>query len=412
VADPAALDPAVAGVLRRPFAQQVAFFRGKLGNLVPTARWTDMLRAEHDRGFMVAGAAQADLLADLAAAVDRSISEGKSIDAFRRDFRSIVGAHGWDYRGPENWRTRTIYGTNMRTSYAAGRNAQLSEGGFPFLMYKHGGSADPRPQHLAWDGLVLPANHEFWKRHKPPNDWGCSCYVVGLRSVEAGLRLGADPDKTLPEDWNTIDEKTGAPPGIGKGWDYAPGATVADTVATMADKTVQWEYALAKAYMENVPEALRDQLATAYRRLPSVADDARLYAQRVIDGRAVEHMQPYRTMGLLTSDQAQRVQRLLGQAVDGFDFALDRSAVKHISESHGRAASEALRGQRAVTAEDYARLPSLVDGGDIRVAGESGIGRSIVRVSRRIDGEEYIATFEVRRRRRMLALQSLWVRRG
>ena len=31
--------------------------------------------------------------------------------------------------------------------------------------------------HRAWDGLTLPVEHEFWKTHLPPNDWGCRCYV-------------------------------------------------------------------------------------------------------------------------------------------------------------------------------------------------------------------------------------------
>ena len=88
--DTAALDPAVSGVLRQPFAEQVAFFRGKLGNLVPTERWTDMLRGAHDRGFMVAGAQSADLLAGFAAAVEKTQSQGGSLDAFRKDFASLV----------------------------------------------------------------------------------------------------------------------------------------------------------------------------------------------------------------------------------------------------------------------------------------------------------------------------------
>ena len=57
-----ASDPKLAFALRRPFAEQVAFFRGKLGNLVPTATWRDLWKSQHDRAFMVAGAAKADLL--------------------------------------------------------------------------------------------------------------------------------------------------------------------------------------------------------------------------------------------------------------------------------------------------------------------------------------------------------------
>lgn len=410
MASTAARDPAVAGVLRRPFAEQAAFFRGKLGNLVPTERWTDMLRGAHDRGFMVAGAQSADLLAGLAAAVDRVAVEGVGIDQFRRDFAQLVQDSGWDYRGEFNWRTRTIYRANIATSYAAGREAQLLAGDFPFYMYKHGGSVEPRPEHLAWDGLFLPADHPFWRTHSPVNGWGCTCRKIGARSREDARRLGGDPDKALPDGWDAIDPKTGAPVGIDKGWDYAPGATVSNAVQQMAAKTQQWDYTLAKAYMQGMPDGVRDQLASAYRNLPSVANDTRLYAQRILEGRTHLDIPPYRTLGLLTSDQAATVQRLTGRDVAGFDLAIGRDAPLHIRGHHGDAASEALRGQRAIVAADYAHLPAIVDAPDaMEPAGLSDVGHPVVRFIKVIGGEKYSAAFELRTGRKMLALQSLWV---
>ena len=74
----AARAPDVAAALKLPFAEQIAFFRGKLGRLVPTAKWTDLWQQEHDVAFMVAGAAKADLLADLAEAVDKAIADGET----------------------------------------------------------------------------------------------------------------------------------------------------------------------------------------------------------------------------------------------------------------------------------------------------------------------------------------------
>ena len=91
---------------RLPFQEQINFFRGKLGNLVPTATWTDLWKSQHDRAFMVAGAMKADLLADMARAVDAAISEGKSIQWFRANFDEIVEKHGWAYRGERSWRSR------------------------------------------------------------------------------------------------------------------------------------------------------------------------------------------------------------------------------------------------------------------------------------------------------------------
>lgn len=230
----------LAFALGRPFEEQVAFFRGKLGNLVPTAKWNDIQRSAHDTAFMVAGAAKADLLADLAAAVDKAISEGETIAQFRRRFGEIVRRHGWsgwtgddrnDPADPKDkggagtaWRTRVIYRTNMATSYAAGRLAQLQS--FPLWVYRHGGSEHPRLQHLSWNGLTLPADHEFWKTHYPPNGWGCSCYVTGALSREMARHVGGNPDYDAPPSgWNVPDGK-GNLPGVQKGWDYMPGGTV------------------------------------------------------------------------------------------------------------------------------------------------------------------------------------------
>lgn len=407
---------AITGAFRQPFKQQVVFFRNKLGNLVPTARWDDMRRGEHDLGFMVAGAAKADLLADLAAAVDRSISEGETLQAFRKDFKAIVERRGWkgwtgegSKRG-EAWRTRIIYQTNMATSYAAGRYAQLQEGGFAFWVYKHGGSLEPRVQHLAWNGLTLAPSHPFWQTHFAPNGWGCSCYVVGARSEAAARRLGGNPGKALPEGWDTIDPSTGAPPGISKNWDYAPGGRVADVVNTMAEKTRQWEYELAKAYMQGVPEAVRDRLAQSYRALPSVADDTRRYARRVWQNLEEVDLPPYRTLGLLTTQDVQAIERLQTKPVAGFDYALDPSSVWHIQKHHGNDQSERMRGQRAVTEADFAELPRILNAPDsVEDAGRSDTGLPLVRYRKDIGGERYNAVFSVRSGRRMLALTTLYI---
>lgn len=103
----------------------------------------------------MAGATKADVLADLAAAVDKAISTGTSLDEFRQDFRRIVAERGWtDWtgegtKGGTAWRTRVIYETNMRVSFASARRAQLIAARYPLWIYKHGGSRDPRPEHLA-----------------------------------------------------------------------------------------------------------------------------------------------------------------------------------------------------------------------------------------------------------------------
>lgn len=223
-----------------PFKEQIAFFRAKQNVL--TERWTDLWEAEHDHAFMVAGANRIDLLVDLRQAVDKAIADGTGLEAFRRDFDVIVAKHGWDYNGGRNWRTRVIFETNLRTSYAAGRYAQLQalKKVRPFWRYRHSDSVQhPRPQHLAWNGLVLLADDPWWQTHFPANGWGCQCTVEGLNQRDLE-RLGkTGPDTAPPDNMQqvVIGQRGPAPvtvevpDGIDPGFGYAPGRSAFEQLA-------------------------------------------------------------------------------------------------------------------------------------------------------------------------------------
>lgn len=406
--------PQIAAVLKRPFAEQVAFFRGKLGQLVPTATWRDMQREQHDRAFMVAGAARADLLADLAGAVDTAIVDGESIGQFRARFGEIVQRQGWqgwtgsDTEAGRAWRTRVIYTTNLRTSYAAGRLVQLQH--FPLWVYRHSGAEHPRLQHLAWNGLTLPADDAFWRTHYPPNGWGCGCRVAGANSPAGAQRVGGIPGYGAPPPGWNVRDPSGNLPGVGDGWDYAPGASVTDAVRALAGKTVAWPYEIAKAFMVSVPDKARDALAIAIRRQPETAAAVRRYAQRAMGAQGAA---PYQTMGLLTAAQADEVARITGGALGDelYDWTLDASTVRKVLKDHGDDAAEARSGQAGLSLQDFGRLPRIIDGADrIEYGGQSGVGRHVVRVIKRMGQLEYWAVFEVRSGRQMLALQSMWIR--
>jgi hypothetical protein len=415
-------DP-IRGSLGVPFPEQIAALRLRLGNLVPTAKWDDIQRSAHDTGLMVAGAVKTDLLADVLQALDRS-ARGGGQKEFNRDWKAIVekhGWHGWTGEGTakgEAWRMRVVYQTNMSVSRAAGRLAQLRDGNFPIWVYLHGGSLEPRIQHLAWHGLALPSDHPFWPTHYAPNGWGCSCRVRGARSAAGVRRLGGDPDKALPANWNTTDPKTGAPVGIDKGWDYMPGGTVSQTINEMTKKAVNWDYSLATAYMRELPAAHVDAFSTGLRDLPSQATDLRRWVERVrgerngapIDPKVV--VEPQKTLGLATTAQRAEVQRLtdtdLGDAL--YDYAVDQNAVRHVFERHGDAAIERSRGQRAITPEDLGRLGALLNAPDSVTVGDQRPGQPpIIRYEKRFGAETLIALFEVRTGRRRLNLVTMWV---
>ena len=409
-------EPKLLTTFGKPFKYQVAAFRLRLADLRDTARWTDLWQSEHDRAFMVAGATKAGILSDLAAAVDKAIAQGTGLDAFKRDFNKIIAEKGWKLSeagrgkdGKDAWRARLIYRTNMSSSYAAGRLAQLVAGNYPFWVYRHGASLEPREQHLGWDGLILPPDHPFWATHAPPNGWGCSCYVVGARSMAAAILLGGKPDLKLPDNWQALDPRTGAPVGIDKGWAYAPGASVAATVSAMASPVVHWPYEIAKAYMLSVPEGYRDALSEAYRKLQSTEDAVRRYVRSVPLEGGVEGADPMRTMGLVPKAQIERLRTLTGVDVTGFDFALDAPAIRHVFNKHGNAASEARRGQRGITVDDFALLLQMLDDPEVVIRLPPKGATQQVQIEQVIDGQRHIAVFELRTKRRRLSLATMWV---
>ena len=181
------------GKFNKPFAEQADFFRQKLN--LPTERWDDIRNEAHDRAFVVAGAAKADLLNDLRSAVDSAIAEGKSIQWFRKEFDNIVAKNGWQgwtgegTKAGRDWRTRVIYQTNLSASYAAGRYRQLTDPDLlksrPFWKYVHNDTVrNPRPLHQSWSGTVLRYDDPFWETHFPPNGWGCRCRITAMRESE------------------------------------------------------------------------------------------------------------------------------------------------------------------------------------------------------------------------------------
>ncbi len=214
-----------------PFAEMVRFFLRKLN--LTTEHWTDIYTREHDWSFVVAGANREALVADFRAAVDKAINEGTTLEAFRQDFDRIVAAHGWDYNGGRDWRSRVIYETNLNSSYAAGRYEQLQAA--PYWQYVHADwVTNPRHQHLAWDGLVLRSDDPWWQTHYPPNGWGCQCSVRGLWPRDLAA-MGKDAPDEAPE-VHLVERLIGqrnprgprlvqVPEGIDPGFEYIPGSS-------------------------------------------------------------------------------------------------------------------------------------------------------------------------------------------
>lgn len=244
-------------------AEAIAWFRAK--GFQFGFSWQDVEKEEHSRGFTVAKAMTRDILETVREVVDRAIAEGETLATFSKELRPRLEAAGWWGRkemvDPATGETelvqlgsprrlKTIFDTNMRTSYAAGRweRIQRSKRAFPFLEYVTVDDARVRPQHHAWHGTILPVDDPWWDTHYPPNGWGCRCLPKPVSRGQAerrGLKV-TEPQVFPKRQW--VNKRTGEiqliERGIDPGWDYhvgkarhdglTPGPYRGDGLATMS----------------------------------------------------------------------------------------------------------------------------------------------------------------------------------
>lgn len=242
-----------------PPVEAIEYFRRKGYEI--SFDWRDVYAQEHARVFTVAKAARLDVLTDIREAVDAAIAEGKTLEQFQRELEPLLQEKGWWGRqqmvDPDSGEERevqlgsprrleTIYDTNLRTSYSSGRWQQIerTKARRPYLRYVAVLDSGTRPQHRAWHGTVLPADHPWWDAHFPPNGWRCRCSVQQLsdRDLE---RFGYQPSPDSPpggmREW--VNPRTGevrqVPVGVDPGFDYHVGRAGADQARALLEEKIE-----------------------------------------------------------------------------------------------------------------------------------------------------------------------------
>lgn len=117
-------------------------------------------------------------------------------------------------------------------------------------------------------------------------------------------------------------------------------------------------------------------------------------------------------MGTVPDATAQFIRNKTGMDVTGYTAVLPGSSVQHIFKNHGNDATEAPRGQRAVTENDIVLIPRvLADPDSVTLSTDTdAFGRPVMLISKQI-GDNYITAQAITDGRHMLSTNSLWIQK-
>jgi len=180
----------LSAVFRLQPKEIVAWFEAK-GYQV-TGDWWELWQEAHARKFTVAHLARLDLLKDVAAEVGKIYRDGMTEREFLQELEPRLRKAGWwgkteledgrIVRLGSIHRLKTIYRTNKRTAYNAGRYREQVERAKsrPYWQYIAVMDSRTRPDHAALNGKIFRWDDPIWNWLYPPNGWGCRCRVRAL----------------------------------------------------------------------------------------------------------------------------------------------------------------------------------------------------------------------------------------
>lgn len=192
---------------------------------------TDVWKEEHNTAFTVAKVTDLNVLQFAKDTAQAALEDGTTFADFKKTLGPKLDQSGWaNYGGGRKQasRLRVIFETNMRTARAAGQwqRIERTKKLMPYLRYGIGPSVRHRPEHLSWDGVILPVDDQFWDAHMPPNGWLCKCHVIQESKSqvdrEGGVTLRPSSKPVVYINPST-GKKEKVPIGIDPGWNYNPG---------------------------------------------------------------------------------------------------------------------------------------------------------------------------------------------
>ena len=200
-----------------PPADVIDYFRAKKPEL--HFDYDEILYEAHQKAFTVAKVTKLDLLSDIHESLLNAQKSGQSFESWKKDLTPTLQKYGWwgktEVMNPTTGefktidvgsrRLKTIYDTNMRTSYAQARYRTQMNSDAEYLRYSAILDSKTRPAHRLLHGTILPKNDPWWDTNYPPNGWRCRCKARAITSYEMearGLKVSPSPNKNIADrDW-------------------------------------------------------------------------------------------------------------------------------------------------------------------------------------------------------------------
>ncbi|NRA62094.1 MAG: hypothetical protein HRU25_14585, partial [Psychrobium sp.] len=113
-------------------------------------------------------------------------------------------------------------------------------------------------------------------------------------------------------------------------------------------------------------------------------------------------------LSVIQGKEAVKLGNTLGEDVDGFKHVVDVSAIKHTFKSHGDDKTENMRGQIAVTSDDFYKIGDIINAPDgVKLVGQDKAGKKLLQYKKTFNGTTYYVE-EVRNKRQELAFKTMW----
>lgn len=252
----------------------IKYFREKGYTL--SGDWHEVLGEAHARAFTAAQVTKMDILQDLRGAVDQAIADGQTFREFQKNLEPTLKKKGWWGKGEvidkktgevrkvqlgSPRRLRTIYHTNMKSAYSAGREEffQKNKAARPYGQFVTVLDDKRRRSHARLHGKVFPLDDPFWDSFTPPLDFNCRCRKRALSAAAVkrrGLKVLGGKGRLVRED-RLVSKRTGETrkvtgyrlPGGGKifpraGFDNNPWK------AAFQPNLEKYDYDIARKYVE------------------------------------------------------------------------------------------------------------------------------------------------------------------